>query len=163
MEGTKPKYILLTHNHHDHIGVLAELHDRLKTPVAAHEADMKRLPVKPEVLLNDSDILEVGKVEVRVLHTPGHTPGSVCFLIDKYLISGDTIFAGGPGMSVSNKALKQTIESLKAKIFVLPDDTQIHPGHGESTVLKKEKTEFAVFESKPHDADLHGDVVWLES
>jgi glyoxylase-like metal-dependent hydrolase (beta-lactamase superfamily II) len=79
------------------------------------------------------------------------------------LISGDTIFTGGPGKTQSPSALRQIIESITSKIFVLPEDTQIYPGHGNSTILEKEKAEFAVFSSRPHDPDLCGDVVWLSS
>jgi len=163
LKGTNPKYILLTHNHFDHTGALSELHSRLKVPLAAHAADSGNLPVKPEISLNDGDNIPVGNLNIEVIHTPGHTPGSLCFRAGSYLISGDTIFTAGPGKTGSPAALKQIIESLTAKIFVLPDDTQIHPGHGESTVLKKEKEEFAVFSSRPHDPNLCGDVVWLTS
>ena len=77
------------------------------------------------------------------------TPGSLCFKTGRYLISGDTIFPGGPGATRSPTALRQIIKSITEKIFVLPDDTQIYPGHGDATVLKKEKDEFAVFSSRP--------------
>ncbi len=163
LEGTNPRYILLTHNHMDHVGALSELHSRLKVPLAAHASDSGNLPSKPDMLLNDGDTISVGKLVIDVLHTPGHTPGSLCFKVGSYLISGDTIFTGGPGKSWSPAALKQIINSITEKIFVLPDDTQIYPGHGDSTVLKKEKDEFAVFSSRPHDPGLHGDIVWLKS
>jgi len=96
-----------------------------------------------------------------VLHTPGHTPGSLCFRVGRYLISGDTIFPGGPGRTSSPDDFKQIIKSITEKIFVLPDDTQIYPGHGNSTVLKNEKEEFAVFASRPHEPNLCGEVLWL--
>jgi glyoxylase-like metal-dependent hydrolase (beta-lactamase superfamily II) len=79
------------------------------------------------------------------------------------LIAGDTIFPGGPGRTISPTALREIIESITRKIFVLPDDTQVYPGHGDSTALKKEKDEFAVFSSRPHDPQLCGDVLWLSS
>ncbi len=163
LEGTNPKYILLTHSHSDHIGALAELRSTLTVPLAAHAADSSRLPSPPEVLLDDGNTLSVGKIKLQVLHTPGHTPGSVCFRMSKYLISGDTIFPGGPGKSGSPDNLKQIIKSITDKIMVLPDDTAIYPGHGEATTLNKEKQEFAVFSSRPHDPNLCGDVLWLSS
>ncbi|MFC2056837.1 MBL fold metallo-hydrolase [Chloroflexota bacterium] len=163
LKDTNPKYILLTHNHMDHLGALSELHSRLKVPLAVHALDAGRLPSPPEMLLNDGYTISVGNLKIEVLHTPGHTPGSLCFKIGRYLISGDTIFPGGPGKSGSPAALQQIINSITEKIFVLPDDTPIHPGHGESTVLKKEKEEFVVFSSCPHDPNLCGDVLWLSS
>jgi glyoxylase-like metal-dependent hydrolase (beta-lactamase superfamily II) len=87
----------------------------------------------------------------------------LCFHVGGYLISGDTIFPGGPGNTRSSGDFKQIVRSLKEKIFVLPDDTHVYPGHGEPTTLKKEKDEFAVFSSRPHSPDLHGDVLWLTS
>ena len=161
LKGTNPKYILMTHNHTDHLGAFSEVKSKLGVPVAAHPADS--LPSPPDVLLNDGDTVSFGSIELEVLHTPGHTPGSLCFLTGQYLISGDTIFPGGPGKTRSPKDLQQIIESITKKIFVLPDDTQVHPGHGDSTVLKKEKEEFAVFSSRSHDPGLCGDVLWLSS
>ena len=163
LKGTNPRYILLTHNHMDHTGALSELWSELKVPIAAHAADIKNLPSNPEMLLNDGDTLPVGNIRLEVLHTPGHTPGSVCFRVGRYLIAGDTIFPGGPGKTGSPSDLKQIIKSITDKIFVLPDDTQVHPGHGASTILKKEKDEFSVFSSRPHDQNLCGSVLWLSS
>jgi len=163
LQGTKPKYILLTHNHMDHIGALSELRSKLKVPLAAHAADSTRLPSPPEILLNDGDVVSFGKVKLEVLHTPGHTSGRLCFKIGKYLISGDTIFPGGPGKTRSPADLRQIIKSITDKIFVLPDDIEIYPGHGDSTILKKERDEFAIFSSRPHDPNLCGDVLWLSS
>ena len=163
LKGTNPAYILLTHGHVDHIGALSELKSRLQVPVAAHASDAGSLPFQPDVLLNDGDEVAFGNVKLKVLHAPGHTPGSLCFLTDRYLLSGDTIFPGGPGRTSTPRDLEQIIESITRKIFVLPDNTRIHPGHGDSTVLQKEKEEFAVFSSKPHSTKLCGDVLWLSS
>lgn len=163
LKKTNPKYILITHNHMDHLGALSELKSKLRIPIVVHPLDAKRLPSPPEILLDEGDMVSFGNIRLRVLHTPGHTPGSLCFLTGKYLISGDTIFPGGPGKTKSPADLKQIIESITRKIFVLPDDTQIYPGHGNSTILRKEKVEFAIFSSRPHDPNLCGDVLWLSS
>jgi len=163
LAGTKPKYIVLTHTHIDHIGALEELKTMLKVPVALHPEDAVRLSLRPDMELKDGDTIEVGKLKFKVLHTPGHTPGSLCFLVGKYLISGDTIFPGGPGKTGTPADFKQIVKSLDTRLFVLPDDTEVYPGHGEGTVLGKEKKAFAVFASKPHDANLFGDVLWLSS
>ncbi|MBI3040932.1 MAG: MBL fold metallo-hydrolase [Chloroflexi bacterium] len=163
LKGTNPKYILLTHNHVDHVGALAELRSRLKKPLAAHAAEAGNLPSPPERRLSDGDTISWGNLKLEVLHTPGHTPGSLCFRTGGYLLSGDTIFPGGPGATRSADAFRQIIKSITEKIFVLPDDTQIYPGHGEATLIKKAKEEFAVFSARPHDANLYGDVLWLSS
>jgi len=163
LKNTTPKYILLTHNHMDHIGALAQLRAELKVPLAAHTSDTRNLTSSPEILLNDNDTVWLGELKFTVLHTPGHTPGSLCFRVSRYLISGDTVFPGGPGKTSSPDDFRQIIKSITEKIFVLPDDTQIYPGHGDSTVLKREKDEFAVFASRPQSPHLCGDVLWLST
>ena len=163
LKSTNPKYILLTHNHMDHIGALAELRVGLKVPLAAHGLDARNLSSPPEILLSDGDTVSLGNLKFEVLHTPGHTPGSLCFKVGCYLISGDTIFPGGPGKTRSPFDFKQIIKSIIEKIFVLPDDTRLYPGHGAFTVLRREKDEFAVFSSRPHNPELCGGVLWLSS
>jgi len=163
LKGTSPRYILLTHNHMDHLGALDELRARLGIPLGAHPADSHRLSSAPEILLNDGDAISFGDIKLEVLHTPGHTPGSLCIVAGRYLIAGDTVFPGGPGKTSSPDSLRQIIESITGKIYVLPDDTEIYPGHGDSTTVKQSKEEFAVFSSRPHDPGLFGDVLWLTS
>jgi glyoxylase-like metal-dependent hydrolase (beta-lactamase superfamily II) len=163
LKGINPKYIMMTHSHIDHVGALSELKSSLGIPVAAHTSDAHNLPSRPDILLSDGDEVSFGNVKLKVLHTPGHTPGSLCFLTGLFLLSGDTIFPGGPGKTGSPDNLKQIIETITGKIFILPDETLIYPGHGDSTVLKKEKEEFAVFSSRTHSPNLCGDVLWLSS
>jgi len=163
LEGTSPKYILLTHNHMDHLGAFTELRAGLKIPVAAHASDAGNLPSPPDLLLNNGDTVQVGNLTLEVLHTPGHTPGSLCFKYRRYLISGDTIFPGGPGKTRTPDDFREIISSITEKIFKMTDDTQIYPGHGDSTSVKKAKEEFAVFSSSPHNPNLYGDVLWLSS
>ena len=163
LNATTPRYILLTHNHMDHLGALSEVHTGLGVPLAIHPEDSRNLPSKPDLDLADGDILTVGALKIEVLHTPGHTPGSVCFRVGGYLVSGDTIFTAGPGKTGSPEALALIIKSIKEKIFVLPDDTPIFPGHGDNTVLEKEKEEYAVFSGRSHDPGLCGDIIWLSS
>ncbi len=163
LKETNPKYLLMTHNHMDHTGALSELKSALNVPVAAHEADAAKLPTTPDVLLKDEDVVAFGEIQVKVLHTPGHTPGSLCFFTDIYLISGDTLFPGGPGKTWSPADFEKIIESITGKLFDLPDDTHVFPGHGDSTILKKEKLAFEEFSSGPHDPNLYGDVLWSSS
>ena len=163
LKGTNPKYILMTHHHMDHTGALSELKSTLNIPVAAHSDDANNLPLQPDNLLNDGDVISCGDIQLNVLHTPGHTPGSVCFLTANYLIAGDTIFPDGPGKTASPADFKRILQSLTSKIFVLPDDTQIYPGHGDSTILRKEKQAFEAFSARAHDLNLCGDVLWSSS
>jgi hydroxyacylglutathione hydrolase len=163
LRGTNPGRVLLTHGHGDHTGALQEIRSRLGIPLAAHAADAGGLPSPPDLRLRDGDTVPLGNLQLEVMHTPGHTPGSLCFKIGKYLLSGDTLFPGGPGHTGSPADLRQIVESITVKLFTLDDDTQVHPGHGGSTVLKKEKDGFAVFSSRPHSPDLCGDVLWLSS
>jgi len=160
LQGTQAKYILLTHDHFDHTGVMTSLRSRLRVPLATHEASSWQLKTPPEIILKDGDILTLGKLNVEVLHTPGHTPGSLCFKVGKYLFAGDTIFPGGPGHTDSPEDFKQILDSITGRILKLPGETLIWPGHGDGTTIGKAKAEYTVFASHPHPPDLFGDVLW---
>ena len=162
-ERTHPRTILITHNHGDHTGALSDLKSKLRIPIGVHPLDAKGLPLPADILLEDGARIPCGNITLEVLHTPGHTPGSLCFLVRKYLISGDTIFPGGPGKTRSPTDFRRIIESITRRIFVLPDETVAYPGHGASTILRKEKEEFASFSSRSHNPELCGDVLWASS
>ena len=158
--GTSPQAILMTHNHFDHFGALARVKSALGVPVAAHAADAAGLPVSPDLLLEQGGEVPLGGTRLQVLHTPGHTPGSLAFVLGSHLLSGDTLFPGGPGKTASPAHFKQIVESITGRIFCLPDDTQVHPGHGGSTELGREKRAVERFLARPHRDDLCGDVLW---
>ncbi len=164
VEGLEVSYILTTHRHADHFGALEEVSAALPDAVvAATAADAGELPVTPTLLLEDGETLQIGTVPLRVITTPGHTPGSVCFITGQHLFSGDTLFQGGPGHSTSPEALRQVITSITTKLYTRPDETIVYTGHGGGTTIGESKAEYAVFAAKPHADDLHGDIVWLES
>ncbi|MEW6034425.1 MAG: MBL fold metallo-hydrolase [Chloroflexota bacterium] len=163
LQGLNARCIVLTHTHPDHTEALAELRQRLQIPVAAHREEALRVWPAAESSLQDGDVIEVGRQHLKVIHTPGHTRGSVCLLHGKYLVSGDTLFPGGPGKTSRPADFQQIVVSITGKLFPLPDDTVVCPGHGPDTVLGKEKMEFESFSSRRHPADLCGDVLWLSS
>jgi len=160
---TKVRYIIITHTHFDHLGAFREVRDKLKAPVAVHSLEAGALPSPPDLTLKDGDVVNFGAVSLRVLHTPGHSPGSLCLLTGKHLFSGDTLFPEGPGKTGTPSAFEQIVNSITEKLFVLPDETLVYPGHGEDTILGKEKQEFAIFSSRPRTPGLCGDVLWLSS
>ena len=130
--------ILQTHGHHDHVQALPELVERLGVPVYAHPGDSYPVPVDRE--LSDGQTLEFGNRTLTVLHTPGHTPGGTCFSIGRHLISGDTLFPGGPGNTQGDaRRFEQIIDSIRSKLFTLPDDTAVYPGHGDDTTIGAER------------------------
>ena len=163
LKRTKPKGVLLTHSHMDHTGALAQIKNNLDIPIAAHVEDASRLPFPPDIFLQHGETIFFGQSRLKVLHTPGHTPGSLCFFAAPYLLSGDTLFPGGPGKTGTPAAFRQVVQSITEKIFVLPDAVFVFPGHGAKTTLKKEKEEFADFSSRSHPSDLCGDILWRSS
>jgi hydroxyacylglutathione hydrolase len=164
LRGTDLQYVLLTHNHIDHIAGLKAFRDRNKAPLAVYPTDNKPwLPFPPEILLHDRQIIKTGSIRIQAIHTPGHTPGSTCFKIGDCLLGGDTLFPGGPGRTFSAPAFRRIVKSITQKLFLLPDNTRVYPGHGPLTTIGKVKKEFAVFSSREHDPKLYGDVVWLKS
>lgn len=137
--------ILLTHGHFDHVGGVKTLVAELDCPVYLHEKELTLPPVFTAGKLYYTDlydegaVLELAGLTVRVLHTPGHTPGSVCLLTEDALISGDTLFAGSCGRTDLPGGDWATIRASLLRLRELDDSLSVYPGHGESTVLAEEK------------------------
>jgi glyoxylase-like metal-dependent hydrolase (beta-lactamase superfamily II) len=138
--------ILCTHGHNDHINAADELSRATGgAPVLLHPDDEMLWDVvypdrKPDRAVRDGDELEVAGGRLRIAHTPGHSPGGVCLLgPDGHVFGGDTLFNGGPGATGrSYSDFPTIIESIRDRLLVLPGDTVVHTGHGESTTIGAE-------------------------
>lgn len=151
--------IVATHNHIDHLGALREVKEGTGADYAVHEADVEGMmpgafgrvvgvvmsgslksPPKPDRLLRDGDVIEVGDLKFTVLHTPGHTRGGISLLGDGVVFSGDTLFNFGIGRTdMSGGDYSTLINSIVTKLMVLPDATVVYPGHGPSTTIGTER------------------------
>jgi glyoxylase-like metal-dependent hydrolase (beta-lactamase superfamily II) len=131
--------IVVTHGHLDHHQEVAELKQRLGVPVVIGEADQSMLKIEADGVVQDGDVLHFGAHALRAMHTPGHTPGSTCYVVGKHLFTGDTLFPGGPGNTQKDPARFATIiDSISTKLFTLPEDTTVYPGHGLDTTIGRE-------------------------
>ena len=137
--------VLCTHAHNDHIEAAQVLADRYQTTVRLHPADevlwRQTYPDFDFEPLEDGEMIPVAGVEVTVIHTPGHSPGAVCYWVSELgvLFSGDTLFRGGPGATGRSYSDFDTIiESLQESILTLPEETVVHTGHGEDTTIGAE-------------------------
>jgi glyoxylase-like metal-dependent hydrolase (beta-lactamase superfamily II) len=140
LQGTTVKYILMTHADPDHDQALEEVRRATGAPVGIHPSEASRLPAPPDFDLHDGDTFTLGSAELRAMHTPGHTPGGMSFVTGDILIAGDTLFPGGPGNTQRTEGnFDQIIESVRTKLFALPDSTAVYPGHGKSTTVGAER------------------------
>jgi hydroxyacylglutathione hydrolase len=162
VDGFNVKYILLTHGHMDHITSLEKVYETLDVELAINENDAHMLPIKPDYLLKDGDVISCGQVAIEVMHTPGHTAGSVCFRVGDFLLAGDTIFPGGPGKTETPEDFKSIFSIIRQRIISLPKQTVILPGHGESTTVGKERENILNFVDHGWPEDLHGEITWFE-
>ncbi|MBI3744384.1 MAG: MBL fold metallo-hydrolase [Chloroflexi bacterium] len=160
-KGTKVVGILLTHCHQDHILGHKQIREATGAPVWVHPTEASALPVKPDHAFGHNGSVSFGTITLKTIHVPGHTTGGTALLWGDQLFSGDVLFPNGPGKTWSVEAFKQLVTNLRERIFTLPDDVRVYPGHGSDTVLGREKEQFRQFESRPHKPDLHGDVLWL--
>lgn len=141
--------ILMTHGHEDHWSALGQLREILGASVGIHLDDADMLPLTPNFALAHDQHIAFGAAQLRVLHTPGHTPGGVCFLGDGILFSGDTLFPGGPGDTRQPLGdFPQIMRSLREQLFTLPDSTLVYPGHGEPTTIGTERPKLEEWEQR---------------
>jgi glyoxylase-like metal-dependent hydrolase (beta-lactamase superfamily II) len=151
----KERLILLTHCHFDHIGDADRLRSATNTKIAIGEFDNNSLsdpnknlcnlfgadlkPFSADITLIDGEIVSVGDIEIKVIHTPGHTLGGVCYLIDDILFSGDTLFSGSIGRTDFPDGDFAILKNSVNKLYQLPESTKVYSGHGEATTIDYEK------------------------
>jgi glyoxylase-like metal-dependent hydrolase (beta-lactamase superfamily II) len=158
VDGREVTGIACTHAHNDHSDAALQLADRTGAPVFLHPGDAKLWAKvnpgrRPDAELADKQVLTVAGTSVVVLHTPGHTAGSVCFHLpdEGLLFTGDTLLSGGPGMTGDVLSSRSTLlGSIRDTLLGLPDETIVHPGHGHDTELGAERAEpWAIAAAKP--------------
>jgi glyoxylase-like metal-dependent hydrolase (beta-lactamase superfamily II) len=134
------KYIVNTHGHPDHNSGNKILKDHGHAPILIHEADASMLSSSTQDHeLHEDNVIEVGSVKLKVIHTPGHSPGSIALIAEDYVFSGDTLFAGSIGRyDLPGASLTELVNSLK-KLLTLPDHVKVCPGHGPVTSIGEER------------------------
>jgi len=152
----RPIVILNTHGHVDHIGANKDIKDKFNIPLSIHSSDSAMLEsvhqfeigfligakASPSAdnFLKDGDKIQIGKSHLKVIHTPGHSPGSVSFLGNGFILSGDTLFNGGVGRTdLPGGSWDTLVSTIKNKILTMPEETTVLPGHGPPTTVGQEK------------------------
>lgn len=154
--GVEITHIILTHGHFDHIGSVEDLRREFQAKVAIHRDDAEMLlnsrknlavfmgrdfSIPPaDTLLEDNQEIAIGEKILKVLHTPGHSPGGICLLLDDGLISGDTLFEGSVGRTdFPGGDMGKLLQSIQQKLMVLDDNTKVYPGHEGTTTIGRER------------------------
>jgi hydroxyacylglutathione hydrolase len=145
VKGLTVKYIIATHCHPGHVAGKDELKDVTGGQTAIHSADAKQFLRSADRYLLDGDELEFGEFKLSVLHTPGHTPGSICLVVANHAFVGDTILAGGIGKQTPETDLRRQMMSIGTKLLRLPLTTALYPGHGPATSLERELAQNPIF------------------
>ena len=158
LNGKTLKYILLTHGHFDHVLGINGMREKTGAKVLVHEADVDRIKESSDIMrsfgvfssnlqeqkadefLTEGQVIKFGNTEIKVIFTPGHTQGGVCYIVDDKLFSGDTLFRGSCGRcDLPGGNFHQIKESINNILFKLDDNTTVYPGHGETTTIGYEK------------------------
>lgn len=149
-ENVQVKYILLTHGHADHTGAALRLKKDFNAPLCISSEDYELISKGAfmygdivnniDQYIKEGDIFKIGNMDIKCIHTPGHTPGGVCFLIEDSVFTGDTLFAGSIGRTdFQGGNFDAIIKSIKEKLMVLGDEIKVFPGHGPESTIGKER------------------------
>jgi len=154
--GLKIRKVVNTHGHFDHIGANLQIVEKTGAQLLIHADDLPLLQnarghaevyglsvaasPEPDRLLEQGDTLQVGELSLRVFHVPGHSPGSICLLTEGHLFVGDVLFAGSIGRTdLPGGDFDLLVEGIRERLFALPDETIVHPGHGPDTTIGRER------------------------
>ena len=158
----KIESIIATHWHPDHWADYDLAGLATGAPVYVYENEIRVPAERIDGRLKDGQEIELGGMRIRIMHTPGHTPGSICLRVGRVLISGDTLFDGGPGRTAEPQDLQVELRSIADQLLALPPETIVWPGHGAGTTIGASVEGFRDFQSRSHAPDLHGDVTWAQ-
>lgn len=138
-DGLKPERVLITHGHWDHIQAVEALRRDHALPIGAHRDDADQISGGPDFEVRDGETITVGELTLKAHHTPGHTPGGLCFVSGPVVFSGDTLFPGGPGKTSGPEEFARILVAIETRLFTLPSDTIVYPGHGLDTTIGSEE------------------------
>jgi glyoxylase-like metal-dependent hydrolase (beta-lactamase superfamily II) len=155
--------VIATHWHPDHWATYDAVRSATGAPVLVGAAEIKIPPERIDGRLDDGAEVRVGSIRIGVIHTPGHTPGSISLRVGGALISGDTLFKGGPGKTFAAGDLETIVASIESRLLQLPPETQVLPGHGDVTTIEASRRGVAAYVKSPKRAGFFGDVEWPAS
>jgi glyoxylase-like metal-dependent hydrolase (beta-lactamase superfamily II) len=152
--------VVATHWHHDHWMTYDAVRRATRAPVLVGDAEVNIPGARIDGRLRDGQELRVGGVRAVVLHTPGHTPGSISLRVGRAVITGDTLFDGGPGRTFARGDLEVILAAIDAKLLPLPEVTAVLPGHGGTTTIAAARAGREAYRRHPRSPGFHGDVEW---
>lgn len=155
--------VIATHWHPDHWATYDAVRAATGAPVLVGAVEVKIPAERIDGRLDDGAEVRVGSIRVGVIHTPGHTPGSISLRVGTAVISGDTLFNGGPGRTFAAGDLQTIVASIQSRLLPLPPDTLVLPGHGSTTTIADSRRGVEAYLRSPRPAGYFGDVEWPAS
>lgn len=156
------RQVLATHWHPDHWMSYDEVREATGAPVLVGDREINIAPERIDRRVGDGEEVMVGSVRCTVLHTPGHTPGSICLHVGRAVISGDTLFDGGPGKTSAKGDVETIVAAITGKLFPLGDDVVVMPGHGANTTIGDGRQKYREYLKHPAPPGFYGDVEWIK-